>query len=262
MNPFKIVIPARFASTRFPGKPLKLLNNKPLIEHVYIAASKTLADEIIVATDNQDIFSTVEAFGGKALMTLENHASGTDRINEVATQQSWDPSTIVVNLQGDEPLVQINHIHSLVELLSRHQEADMATIAMPIRKLDDVTNPNNVKVVLDNNDFALYFSRAPIPWVRDDFNLEKLSRPTSSLPEFPFYSHIGLYAYRVSTLQQFSKLPPSPLELAESLEQLRIMSNGMKIIVEVVKDISGHGVDTPEDLLIVEKLLKDKSKNL
>ncbi len=260
MLPFKIVIPARYASTRLPGKPLKKLNSKPLIEHVYNAAAKTNADEIIVATDNQEILDTVTAFGGSAIMTRDDHPSGTDRINEVATKKEWGPSTIVVNLQGDEPLVQTDNIHALVELLGKNNNADMATLATPFEKLEDVINPNNVKVVLDNHNFALYFSRAPIPWVRDHFKIKDFAHSTGDLPEFPFYLHIGLYAYRVQTLHQFSKLPPSMLEQAESLEQLRIISNGMKIIVKQSTDILGHGVDTPEDLILVENILKNQSK--
>lgn len=261
MLPFKIVIPARYASTRLPGKPLKKLNGKTLIEHVYIAASRTDADEIIVATDNQKIFETVKAFGGTAMMTRDDHPSGTDRINEVATKKKWTPSTIVVNLQGDEPLVQTSNIHALVELLHKNTSAAMATLAVPFLKIENVINPNNVKVVLDNHNFALYFSRAPIPWVRDSFNAKELNQPTGDLPNFPFYLHIGLYAYRVKTLQQFSKLPPSDLEQAESLEQLRIISNGMKIIVEPSTDVIGHGVDTPEDLILIENILKKQSKS-
>jgi len=191
-------------------------------------------------------------------MTREDHPSGTDRINEVATKRKWSPSTVVVNLQGDEPLVQTNNIHALVALLDKNSHADMATLAVSFTTLDDVVNPNNVKVVLDNNNYALYFSRAPIPWVRDSFNLKELNHPTGDLPNFPFYLHIGLYAYRVNTLQQFSKLPASVLEQAESLEQLRIISNGMKIIVETTTETIGHGVDTQEDLVLVENILKNQ----
>ncbi len=254
MQPFKIVIPARFASTRLPGKPLKKLNGKTLIEHVYIAASKTDANEIIVATDNQAIFDTVVAFGGDAIMTRDDHPSGTDRIHEVASQKQWPTSSVVVNLQGDEPLVQTDNIHALVELLHHNNNADMATLATRFTKLEDILNPNHVKVVLDNNNFALYFSRAPIPWVRDSFQTPEHSK--TELPNFPFYLHVGLYAYRVKTLQQFSTLQPSMLEQAESLEQLRILSNGMKIIVAQSAKPIGHGVDTPEDLVLVENILK------
>lgn len=257
MIPFKIVIPARYASTRLPGKPLKKLNGKPLIEHVYHAASKSEATEIIVATDNEEIFDTVSAFGGKALMTKENHPSGTDRINEVALVENWDPATIVVNLQGDEPLIETKNIHSLVDLLDKNSLADMSTLAVPFKSINDVVNPNNVKVVIDNNNYALYFSRAPIPWVQGSFNIDILNNPKALLPNTPFYSHIGLYAYRVKTLQQFSKLEPSQLELAESLEQLRILSNGMKIIVKITNDTIAHGVDTQEDLIMVEKVLQE-----
>lgn len=256
MIPFKIVIPARYASTRLPGKPLQKLNGTPLIEHVYNAASKTQASEIIVATDNTEILNTVTSFGGVAVMTKADHPSGTDRINEVATILNWDSSAIVVNLQGDEPLVKTDNIHSLVELLETNKSADMATLAVKFKSIDDVVNPNNVKVVMDNDNFALYFSRAPIPWVRDSFDLNILTNPNTNIADTSFYSHIGLYAYRVKTLQQFAKLPPSPLEIAESLEQLRILSNGMKIIVKVSSDSVAHGVDTAEDLLAVEKLLQ------
>ena len=261
MIPFKIVIPARYASTRLPGKPLHSLNGKPLIEHVYLAASKSEATEIIIATDNKEIFDTVSAFGGTAVMTRENHPSGTDRINEVASILNWDETTIVVNLQGDEPLVKTENIHSLVTLLAENSTADMATLATPIKSIVEVVNPNNVKVVMDNNNFALYFSRAPIPWVRDSFNSDTLINTNASLPDVPFFSHIGLYAYRVKTLRQFSLLDPSPLELAESLEQLRIISNGMKIIVKIISDSVAHGVDTQDDLIAVENILKQQSKS-
>jgi len=259
MLPFKIVIPARYGSTRLPGKPLKTLNGKTLIEHVYIAASKTDADEIIVATDNQKIIETVEAFGGVAMLTHDDHQSGTDRINEVATRKEWSPSTVVVNLQGDEPLVQTQNIHALVKLLNTNLQADMATLVVSSNKLEDIINPNNIKVVLDNNNFALYFSRAPIPWLRDSFNDKSLSQPAGMQTNTPFHLHIGLYAYQVKTLQQFSSLPASLLEQAESLEQLRILSNGMKIIVQQTTDVIGHGVDTPEDLILVENILKNTS---
>lgn len=260
MIPFKIVIPARYASTRLPGKPLQKLNGISLIEHVYRAAAKSAATEIIVATDNQAILDAVLAFGGSAVMTKDNHPSGTDRINEVATLKNWDQSTIVVNLQGDEPLVKTDNIHSLVDLLATKPSADMATLAVPFKSMTDVVNPNNVKVVIDNHNFALYFSRAPIPWVRDSFTTDILTNTQTPLPDVPFYSHIGLYAYRVKTLQQFSILEPSQLELAESLEQLRIMSNGMKIIVKITHDSVAHGVDTAEDLITVEKILQELDK--
>ena len=256
MTPFNIVIPARFASTRLPGKPLKKLNGITLIEHVYNAASKTHAEQIIVATDNKDIFDTVNNFGGKSVMTRSDHHSGTDRIHEVACIQNWKPSTIVVNLQGDEPLVQAENIHTLVESLANNDNADMSTLAMPFQNMCDVVDPNNVKVVLDNNNFALYFSRSPIPWLRDSYTTDILTNPSISLPEIPIYAHIGLYAYRVQTLKKFATLKPSALEQAESLEQLRILSNGMKIIVSVSKLAESKGVDTPEDLLAVEKILK------
>lgn len=258
MQPFKIVIPARFASTRLPGKPLQKLNGTPLIEHVYRAASNTNAAEIVIATDNQSIYDTVSSFGGTAVMTNENHLSGTDRINEVASILNWDSSSIVVNLQGDEPLVKPDNIHSLVELLETNPTADMATLASPFKSMADVINPNNVKVVVDTNDFALYFSRAPIPWVRDSFDTSIYTNSNNTLPDVPFYSHIGLYAYRVKTLQTFSSLKPAPLELAESLEQLRILSNGMKIIVKITANDNTLGVDTQEDLVAVEKILLDQ----
>ena len=260
MIPFKIVIPARYASTRLPGKPLQQLNGKPLIEHVYNAASTSNATEIIVATDNRKIFETVTSFGGIAVMTRDDHPSGTDRINEVASIQNWDQSTIVVNLQGDEPLAKTENIHALVDLLANNDSADMATLAVPFKSITEVINPNNVKVVIDNNNFALYFSRAPIPWVRDSFDTNILTNPKATLPDVPFYSHIGLYAYRVKTLHQFSLLKPSQLELAESLEQLRILSNGMKIMVKITRDAVAHGVDTQADLIAVEKILQEQNK--
>lgn len=255
MTPFKIVIPARYASTRLPGKPLKKLNGKTLIEHVYIAATKTDADEVIIATDHLDIMDAVTSFGGEAIMTKENHLSGTDRIHEVATLKQWNPSTIVVNLQGDEPLVQADNIHSLVELLSINDSADMSTLAVRISDMKAIVDPNVVKVVLDHSKFALYFSRAPIPWIRECFDINSMSEIILPKNTPSFYAHVGLYAYKVKTLQAFSTLVPSDLEVAESLEQLRLLSNGMKIIVSISDTAPAHGVDTPADLLAVEKIL-------
>jgi len=255
MTSFKIVIPARYASTRLPGKPLLKLNGISLIEHVYNAAKKTNADEIIVATDNKDIFNTVTNFGGYALMTGNDHVSGTDRIHEAAKIKKWDPATIVVNLQGDEPLVSADSIHSLVDLLAENNTAAMSTLASPISDIKTVIDPNTVKVVLDSNNFALYFSRAPIPWLREHFSENIFTNPTELPSGSAFYAHIGLYAYRVQTLQKFSSLLPSPLEQAESLEQLRILSNGMKIQVAIADNAQTHGVDTADDLVKVEQLL-------
>jgi len=187
---FKIIIPARFASTRLPGKALKQLLGKPMIQHVYQRASETGASEIIVATDHGDIKQAVENFGGKVMMTKANHPTGTDRIAEVIQAQSWSDDTIVVNLQGDEPHIPAQLIQQTAEALAENSQCDIATLGTKIHSIDEILDPNRVKIVLNNNNEALYFSRAAIPYNKkwNDQNTEI---------EFPYYHHIGLYAYTV-----------------------------------------------------------------
>jgi len=237
-------IPARMGSTRFPGKPLALLAGQPIIQHVHAAARAAPAlQQIYVCTDDPRIARAVAAFGGTALMTRADHASGTDRIVEALG--AADPAgliDIVVNIQGDEPLIRPGHIQRCVEQFAATPGADWATLVYPLVSEKDWANPNVVKVVRDVHGFALYFSRAPVPYNRDG---------SASVPRA---GHIGLYAYRTEALRRFASLPPTPLEATERLEQLRALEHGMKILcVEVGK--AEQGIDTPEDLAHAERIL-------
>ena len=237
------IIPARMASTRFPGKPLEIIAGYPLVQHVYCAAKscKTLSD-VWVATDDDKIADAVKRFGGKVVMTSPDHTSGTDRIVE-AVEKVAGGSGIVVNIQGDEPLVRPTDIDKCVAKIIDEENADWATL---IYKLDNSSNdPNTVKVVCDSNGFALYFSRAQIPFDRD-----------KNLPVQRF-GHIGLYVYKIDALKRFAALKPTPLEQTEKLEQLRALESGMKIIC-VKTEKAFPGIDTPEDLVTVNEII---SKN-
>lgn len=249
---FSVIIPARFASQRLPGKPLQLLAGKTMIERVYECALRSEAKRVVVATDDQRVHDTVRAFGGHVVMTSEEHQSGTDRLQEVVTQLWMDDEEIVVNVQGDEPLIPAAVINQVAENLSGHKDAVAATLCEPIRSFEEVNNPNAVKVVCDHNNYALYFSRAPIPWDRDNYG-------TASATETPVVSpaarrHIGIYAYRVSLLHKFVKWPAASLESIERLEQLRILANGCKIHVEDACEAVPGGVDTQQDLERVRQL--------
>jgi len=241
-----IVIPARFASTRFPGKPLVLLRGKPLVQWVWERAQKCRrADRVVVATDDERIYRAVEFFGGEVVMTSADHPSGTDRIAEVARRVKAD---LYVNLQGDEPVADPREIDRLIAAAVRGK-ADIATLAHRIDRPAEIADPNCVKVVADARGRALYFSRAPIPFHRDA-GKKGAGKPV-------YWRHIGIYAYRAAALKRFVAFPPSPLERAETLEQLRALENGMTIAV-VPTEMRCHGVDTPADLRAVEKLLGGK----
>lgn len=232
-----IIIPARYASSRLPGKPLLRATGKYLIQHVYEQALQArCAADVVVATDDQQILSAVRSFGGRALMTCADHASGTDRVAEAAAQLDAD---LIVNLQGDEPLVNPDSLDYVAELLERNRQADMATLAVPLSSAEQWRNPNCVKVVIGDCGQALYFSRSPIPHVRD-------GEPDFRCQPFQFFQHLGLYAYRRQFLLQLATLPPSPLEEIEKLEQLRVLALGRRIQVGVVRE-HAIGVDTPED---------------
>ncbi len=248
---FKVVIPARYASTRLPGKPLLDIAGKPMIAHVCQRALEADAEQVVVATDDQRIFDTVTALGIQAVMTNPNHQSGTERLAEVAQILGWSAETIVVNLQGDEPLIPPAYIRDAAEALASQSQAGIATLAAKIHDAEEVFNPNAVKVVLDKNGYALYFSRAAIPWDRASFPHDYHPQ-TASLPHL---RHIGMYAYRVRFLQDYCNWQPSPLESVESLEQLRILWHGEKVLVKVVEKTPEAGVDTAEDLLRVTKRL-------
>jgi len=247
---FKIVIPSRFASTRLPGKPLLDIVGKPMIQHVYERALESNASEIIIATDNEDIMRVAQGFGADVCMTREDHISGTDRLAEVASQRLFADDDIIVNVQGDEPCLPASLINQVADDLQQHTAADMATLYSQINQEKQVFDPNVVKVVMDGLGYALYFSRAPIPWMRDHFDQQ-----STLPPDLPHYRHLGLYGYRASFLKHYSELSPCILEKEESLEQLRALYHGKKIHLTAAEISPGHGVDTQEDLDEVRKLL-------
>jgi len=248
---FKVVIPARLGSTRLPRKVLQDIHGRPLIQYVWNAARRTRAQEVVIATDSAEVREACLAFGADVQMTSPRHVSGTDRINEVATRRRWSASTVVVNLQGDEPLMPPALVRRAAQLLVDDRAADIATLCHPLHALEEWLNPNVVKVAMDARGHALYFSRAPIPWQR-----EGASRAAPLLPAGLAYRHIGLYAYRIAALKRFSKLKPAPLETAEALEQLRALANGMTIRVGVTREPPPRGVDTEDDLAAVTAILQ------
>jgi 3-deoxy-manno-octulosonate cytidylyltransferase (CMP-KDO synthetase) len=244
---FIAVIPARYESTRFPGKPLALINNKPMIQWVYENAVKAV-DEAWVATDDERIFKVVENFGGKAIETLSSHQSGTDRCAEAARKiNETDDFDVIINVQGDEPFIQSKQIELLKSCFST--DAEIATLIKKIETTEELFNPNRPKVVIDKLQNALYFSRSPIPFVRGTEN-------ENWVLVQPFWAHIGMYAYKKEVLQKISKLNQGALEKAESLEQLRWLENGFKIKTAVTKHQS-IGIDTPEDLELALQLLRN-----
>jgi 3-deoxy-manno-octulosonate cytidylyltransferase (CMP-KDO synthetase) len=232
------IIPARFASSRFPGKPLADIHGKPMIQHVYEKAARSL-EHIWVATDDQRIFDAVTDFGGKAIFTSHDHKSGTDRVAEAANflaeRLNFD---VVINIQGDEPFLESTHIEAIKNCFIR--ETEIATLIKPIKSEEELNNPNKPKVVVDANWNALYFSRSAIPFVRDSRHGEWIGKTN-------FWAHIGMYAYKKEVLQKITKLKQGKLEAAESLEQLRWLENGYKITTTIV-DSESFGIDTPEDL--------------
>jgi 3-deoxy-manno-octulosonate cytidylyltransferase (CMP-KDO synthetase) len=241
---FSVVIPARFASTRLPGKPLLDLAGEPMVVHVARRARASGAQQVIVATDHAGIAEAVARHGFEAVMTSPDHPSGTDRIAEVARARGWGDDRIVVNLQGDEPLVDPALVAAVAATLAAAPDAAIATVCTPLTDSAELTNPNVVKAVLDRNGRALYFSRAPIPYPRDAFRTEPLALPA----DFVAHRHIGLYAYRCAFLHAYSKLAPAPPERFEALEQLRALWHGFAIAVMVSAQAPVAGVDTQEDL--------------
>lgn len=248
---FKVVIPARFASTRLPGKPLLDIAGKPMIAHVCERAREADAEEVIVATDDERIFQTVCALGIKAVMTSPDHQSGTERIAEVARHCGWADSDIVVNLQGDEPLIPPATIREVASALAGQKQAGIATLAAEMIDAEEIFNPNAVKVVLNKAGYALYFSRAPIPWEREAF-AQSGRKPSGKIP---YLRHIGMYAYTVGFLNRYCSWEASPLESVEALEQLRILWHGEAVLVKIVDKTPEAGVDTREDLMRVERVL-------
>lgn len=249
---FYVVIPARYASTRLPGKPLLTIAGKPMVQHVYERAQLSGAHTVVVATDDARIQAAVEAFGGHAVMTSAAHESGTDRLQEVAATLGAAASDVMVNVQGDEPLISPRAIDQVATNLLTHPAASVATLCEPLASAADLRNPNFVKVVTDVQGYALYFSRAPIPWDRDHFN----DGVNALAAGAPYFRHIGLYAYRASLLHQFVQWPSGQLERLEKLEQLRVLENSHRIHVALSCEPFAAGVDTPEDLERVEQALQ------
>lgn len=248
---FKVVIPARYASTRLPGKPLLDIAGQPMIAHVCQRALAANAQQVVVATDDQRIYDAVSALNIQAVMTDPDHQSGTERIAEVAAILGWQAEDIVVNLQGDEPLIPPAYINDVAQALASQTQAGIATLAAKINDAEEIFNPNAVKVVLDKHGYALYFSRAPIPWNRASFPDQHLIADAA----LPHLRHIGMYAYRVGFLQNYCRWEASQLEAVEALEQLRILWQGEKIRVEVVAATPEAGVDTEADLIRVTQRL-------
>ena len=251
MHDFKVVIPARHGSSRLPGKPLLELAGKAMVLHVCDRARESGACEVVVATDHEDIRACVENYGVRALMTRKEHRNGSERLAEVCSALAWTDSDIVVNLQGDEPMVPASTIRRLALALQSAAPTRVATLASPIESAAELFDPNAVKVVVDSAHHALYFSRAPIPWDRDRFI-------RGELPLYPLkghWRHIGMYAYSVEFLNRYKSWPISDLEQIESLEQLRILWHGEGILVVMLEVAPQPGIDTPEDLARVEKAL-------
>jgi len=238
------IIPARYASTRFPGKPLAMLGGRTVIQRVYEQATAVL-EEAYVATDDERIFQCVEQFGGRAIMTRADHKSGTDRIEEAAEKIGTD-ADVIINIQGDEPFIQQSQIETLIRLFD-NADTQIGTLGKRFESIEAVMNPNSPKIVTDSHGFALYFSRSVIPYVRGQ-------EQAAWLQHFPYLKHLGLYAYRREVLREVTKLPQSLLEKAESLEQLRWLENGYRIRVGLT-DVETVGIDTPDDLIRAEEFL-------
>jgi 3-deoxy-manno-octulosonate cytidylyltransferase (CMP-KDO synthetase) len=249
--PFKVVIPARYASVRLPGKPLLDIAGKPMIQHVHERAMESGADEVVVATDNKQIADVCHEFGADVCLTSDQHRSGSDRIAEVVSIRGWGVEEIIVNLQGDEPMMPPLLVKQVAEDMQKHPAASITTLSTPITKRSTLFDPHVVKVVMDADGYALYFSRAPIPWHRDEF--VDADRPLPN--DTGFARHVGLYAYRAGYLAQFVSWKHAPIELAESLEQLRVLWHGGRIHVSQAREEPGHGVDTREDLMRISRQL-------
>ncbi|MCW0316282.1 3-deoxy-manno-octulosonate cytidylyltransferase [Pantoea ananatis] len=246
---FIAIIPARYASTRLPGKPLVDIHGKPMVVHVMERARESGASRVIVATDHPDVASAVEAAGGEVCITRADHHSGTERLAEVIEKYQFADDQIIVNVQGDEPMIPADIVHQVANNLAQ-SEAGMATLAVPITDAEEAFNPNVVKVVMDAKGYALYFSRATIPWDRERY-AESRDRIGDTL-----LRHIGIYAYRAGFIRRYIDWAPCPLEQIELLEQLRVLWYGEKIHVAVAKTVPGVGVDTPEDLIHVRAAMR------
>ncbi len=251
---FGIIIPARYGSQRLPGKPLRIIAGKPLIVHVYENALRVNADFTVLATDDERIAEVIGRVGGDVELTASTHLNGTERLAEVVQKRGLAKDPIIVNVQGDEPLLQPGLVRKAASSLMQDSRASLSTLASRLTSVRDAFDPNVVKVVFDREGFALYFSRAPIPWARDAFCASAVMALTpAQLPAM--YRHWGIYAYRAETLLALKELPPGPEETAECLEQLRALHFGFKMAVAVVECGPERGVDTEEDLAVVERSL-------
>jgi 3-deoxy-manno-octulosonate cytidylyltransferase (CMP-KDO synthetase) len=239
---FHVVIPSRFAASRLPGKPLLAIGGRPLIQWVWQCAQASGAVSVTIATDDDRIFQAARSFGADCVMTSSQHASGTDRIAEVVRAKGFAPDDIVVNLQGDEPMTPASVVSAVAQALSARPQVDIATAVAPIRSLSEFLDPNCVKALRARDGRALYFSRAPVPWPRDDAGGGAPTRFDGA------WRHIGIYGYRVRSLLRFAAWPPSPLERTERLEQLRALEHDMQIYLIELSEAPPAGVDTPEDL--------------
>lgn len=251
---FTVIIPARMASSRLPDKPLADIAGLPMVVRVAQRAAQSQARQVVVAADDARIVAACQTQGVEAILTRQDHVSGSDRLAEACQLLGLSADALVVNVQGDEPLIPPELINDVARVLAERPEASMGTAAHTIHELAEFTNPNVVKVVMDARQMALYFSRAPIPWWRDGQTAEGFKALPSPAP----LRHIGIYSYRASFLQQFPQLPPAPIETLESLEQLRALWHGHRIAVHVTEAAPGPGVDTPEDLARVRSLLSAK----
>lgn len=253
---YTIVIPARYASTRFPGKPLVDMAGKTMLQRVYKQCKKTKASKIVIATDDERIFSAAQSFGADVVMTSDKHESGTARIGEVIQLLGLKETDVIVNVQGDEPFIPPAIVDQVANNMALYTEADMATLAVPIEDKEELFNPNAVKVVMDKNGYALYFSRASIPYDRSRFatadSINEIARH--------YYRHIGIYAYRAEFVRQYLNWEASPLETIESLEQLRVLWHGEKIHVGVATETPPAGIDTPDDLTRALEYIQNKKK--
>ena len=255
MSPaYHIVIPARYASERLPGKMLLDIAGKPLLQHVWLRAMHSSARSVSIATDDQRIVDAAEAFGAQVVLTRSNHQSGSDRIAECANHLGWQDDQLVVNLQGDEPQMPAVCLDQVAALLEERTDCEIASLYWPIKEADEVENPNAVKVVTASDDSALYFSRSPIPYERGSADIH-----TAITSGKRWKRHLGLYAYRLSALRHYAAMPPTSLELAEKLEQLRILEQGGRIAMAQAKEFIPAGIDTEEDLERIRKIIESES---
>lgn len=246
---FHVIIPARFASTRLPGKVLLDIAGKPMVQHVYERAQASGAESVVIATDSEQVRAACEAFGATVCMTLDTHQSGTERVAEAVSLLDYNDDDIIVNVQADEPLLPTALIQQVAEELSLHDTVKMASLCKVVDDVEELFNPNMAKVILNHRRQAMYFSRAPIPWERDNFKLGAVPSQMGGV----HYRHIGLYAYRASFLQQYIEMEPCEAEHLELLEQLRVLWHGGRIQMGIVKQTVPRGVDTETDLAVIRK---------